>query len=201
MPIPQGLDMKISASPSPSKSASGPTSLSAVFSSHPPNRVPLGESVRPAIVFPTCSRMPIPQGLVTTISAHPSLLTSPTCVGKEGVIPRKMLLPQPGGLSPYCGLSSEPVSFALAQSQEAFIETIPSRLCGGGEESAAPAAVVPAMASIQARAQGSKCAAPSELLSAETAEANTVLVAVLLASTGPWNAPEKHCSMVTTRLR
>ena len=42
MPMPHGLVTRISLWWSPSKSPAGPNELSAVFSSHPPKRVPFG---------------------------------------------------------------------------------------------------------------------------------------------------------------
>ena len=101
-----------------------------------------------------------------------------------------MLLPQPAGLSPYCGLSMVAGSCALAQSQADFIETFPPLLAGGGGGSAAPAGVAPLRASIRHNAQGSKCAAPADTAFAGTADANTVFVAVLFSKVGAWNAPE-----------
>src|SRR3990172_3680017 len=72
IPIPHGLVTRISALPSPSKSATGPKRLSAVFSSHPPNLVPLGAIIGAFSVLPASLRIPIPHGLVTEISARPS---------------------------------------------------------------------------------------------------------------------------------
>lgn len=50
-----------------------PKSLSRLFSSQPPNRVPLAAIIGAAIVVPDCSRIPIPHGLETSISARRSL--------------------------------------------------------------------------------------------------------------------------------
>src|SRR5215210_2627177 len=71
-PIPHGLVTRISAAPSPSKSPTGPNELSAVLSSQPPNRVPLGAIIGAAMLVPACSRTPIPHGLTTSDSARPS---------------------------------------------------------------------------------------------------------------------------------
>src|SRR5207244_1702359 len=71
-PTPQGLDTRISAWPSPSKSPTGPNELSPVLSSQPPKRVPLGAIIGAAIVDPDCSRIPTPHGLETRSSARPS---------------------------------------------------------------------------------------------------------------------------------
>src|SRR6185503_13261617 len=73
-PMPHGLVTRISAWPSPSKSPTGPNTLSAVLSSHPPNRVPFGAIIGAASLAPDCARMPRPHGLVTTISVRPSPL-------------------------------------------------------------------------------------------------------------------------------
>ena len=43
-----------------------------VSRSQPPKRVPLGCNIKQLIVLPDSLRMPIPQGLVTRISALPS---------------------------------------------------------------------------------------------------------------------------------
>jgi len=75
--MPQGLVTSTSACPPPSRSASGPIWLSAVLSSQPPNLVPLGAITGLASVLPDCSRIPMPQGLVTSISARPSPPVSP----------------------------------------------------------------------------------------------------------------------------
>jgi hypothetical protein len=72
IPIPQGLVTKISARPSPSKSATGLNLLSAVFNNHPPNLVPFGAIMGAVSELPESLRIPIPQGLVTKISARPS---------------------------------------------------------------------------------------------------------------------------------
>jgi hypothetical protein len=72
IPIPHGLVTKISVLRSPSKSANKSNRLSAVFSSHPPNRVPLGAIIGAFKVLPDSLRIPIPHGLVTKISARPS---------------------------------------------------------------------------------------------------------------------------------
>ena len=59
----------ISTWPSPSKSPTGPNVLSAVFSSHPPKRVPFGAIIGTLNVFPVSLKTPMPHGLVTRISA------------------------------------------------------------------------------------------------------------------------------------
>src|SRR5215210_5914727 len=77
-PTPHGLETRISARPSPSKSPTGPKLLSAVLSSQPPKRVPFGAIMRTLSVPPESFRTPIPHGLVTRISAAPSPSKSPT---------------------------------------------------------------------------------------------------------------------------
>src|SRR5215210_725726 len=77
-PTPHGLDTRISACPSPSKSPTGPNVLSPVLSSQPPKRVPLGAIMRTLSVPPESFSTPIPHGLVTRISAAPSPSKCPT---------------------------------------------------------------------------------------------------------------------------
>ena len=67
--MPQGLVTRISARPSPSKSPTGPNELSAVLSSQPPKRVPLGAIIGTVNVLPDSLSTPMPHGLVTRISA------------------------------------------------------------------------------------------------------------------------------------
>src|SRR3972149_6086060 len=119
IPIPHGLVTRISARPSPSKSATGLKRLSAVFSSHPPNLVPLGAIIGALSVFPDNLRIPIPHGLVTRISALPSPSKSATgpkrlsavfsshppnlvplgaIIGALSVVPDNLRIPMPHGL-------------------------------------------------------------------------------------------------------
>src|SRR3990172_91695 len=119
IPIPHGLVTRISALPSPSKSATGPKRLSAVFSSHPPNLVPLGAIIGAFSVLPACLRIPMPHGLVTRISALPSPSKSATgpkrlsavfsshppnlvpfgaIIGAFSVLPASLRIPIPHGL-------------------------------------------------------------------------------------------------------
>src|SRR3954471_23000134 len=78
IPMPHGLDTRISARPSSSKSPTGPNVLSAVLSSQPPKRVPFGAIIGTLIVAPLSLNTPMPHGLVTRISARPSPSKSPT---------------------------------------------------------------------------------------------------------------------------
>ena len=74
---PTGCDQDLG-SPSPSKSPTGPKRLSAVLSSQPPNRVPFGAIIERVKVAPDSLKMPMPHGLVTSISSRPSPSKSPT---------------------------------------------------------------------------------------------------------------------------
>src|SRR5262245_23127083 len=78
MPTPHGLWTRISARRSPSKSLPVPSRLSAVLSSQPPKRVPLGCIIGAVSVEPDSFSRPIPHGEVTRISARPSPSKSPT---------------------------------------------------------------------------------------------------------------------------
>src|SRR5436190_24004576 len=71
-PIPHGLATKISRRPSPSRSAVSSNLLSALLSSHPPNREPLAAIIGDVRVEPETLRRPRPHGLDTGISLLPS---------------------------------------------------------------------------------------------------------------------------------
>ena len=80
-PMPQGLETSSSDLLSPSKSAITSNRLSAVLSSQPPNRVPLGAMKGDERVPPPSLSMPRPHGLDTGISAIASPSKSPFLAG------------------------------------------------------------------------------------------------------------------------
>ena len=83
----------------------GPKTLSAVLSSQPPKRVPLGAIMIAVIVVPVCLRMPMPQGLVTSSSAIPSPSKSPH---------RRVTM-----ASRFCNAATRAVPFGLPQPVQA----------------------------------------------------------------------------------
>src|SRR5215210_6442119 len=95
----------ISFAPSPSKSPTGPKSLSPVFSSQPPKRVPFGAIVGTVNVPSESFSTPIPHGLVTRISAAPSPSKSPT--GPNELSP--VFSPQPPNRVPFGAIIGAPM--------------------------------------------------------------------------------------------